>query len=434
MAYIKLFCVAAVIFIMAAKVSIAQDTLVKTDSLRKNALNVYFNCPDCNMGYIFDCPNCDMDYIKNEITFINYVRDQKDAQLYILVTFMNTGSGGTEYSVYFIGQKEFIGQNDTLKFSTSPDDTEDKIRAMGNQMLKLGLISYVAKTPLAKDISISYGRYEETNPGEVQDTWKNWVFNIYSYCYFSGEESIKYFYNYSNIDATKVTEKKRIDFYADYSLNQTKYKLTEPDTTIISLSNSKSISALYVGSLGDHWSAGGSANVYASTYSNINHSFGIDPALEYNLFKYAESTRRQLRFKYSIGAEYNKYIDTTIFDKTTELLYSHSLGIAYKVIETWGSVSTTLSGSNYLHDFSKNRLSLYTNLSVRLFKGLSVDIQGQVQLIRNQLYLSKAGATPEEILTQQKQLATQYSYYGSVGLTYTFGSIYNNVVNPRFGY
>jgi hypothetical protein len=42
--------------------------------------------------------------------------------------------------------------------------------------------------------------------------------------------------------------------------------------------------------------------------------------------------------------------------------------------------------------------------------------------------------TTEEILMGTGQLATDYSFYGSIGLSYTFGSIYSNVVNSRFGY
>jgi len=41
------------------------------------------------------------------------------------------------------------------------------------------------------------------------------------------------------------------------------------------------------------------------------------------------------------------------------------------------------------------------------------------------------GATPEEIIARQQALATHYSYFTGFGLSYTFGSIYNNVVNPR---
>jgi hypothetical protein len=53
-------------------------------------------------------------------------------------------------------------------------------------------------------------------------------------------------------------------------------------------------------------------------------------------------------------------------------------------------------------------------------------------LLRDQLYLSKGGATNDEILLQRRQLSTSYSYFAGVSLSYTFGSIFNNVVNPRF--
>jgi len=37
------------------------------------------------------------------------------------------------------------------------------------------------------------------------------------------------------------------------------------------------------------------------------------------------------------------------------------------------------------------------------------------------------------VLLRLRELETQFEYFTSFGLTYTFGSIYNNVVNPRFG-
>jgi hypothetical protein len=37
------------------------------------------------------------------------------------------------------------------------------------------------------------------------------------------------------------------------------------------------------------------------------------------------------------------------------------------------------------------------------------------------------------VLLRQKQLETNYSYYAFMSLNCTFGSILNNVVNPRFG-
>jgi hypothetical protein len=70
---------------------------------------------------------------------------------------------------------------------------------------------------------------------------------------------------------------------------------------------------------------------------------------------------------------------------------------------------------------------------VRLIKGLSLNLFGGASRIRDQLSLPKGSASLEEVLLRRRALATGYSFYRSVGLSYTFGSIYSNVVNPRFG-
>jgi hypothetical protein len=45
----------------------------------------------------------------------------------------------------------------------------------------------------------------------------------------------------------------------------------------------------------------------------------------------------------------------------------------------------------------------------------------------------KGEASEADILLQLQELETSYHLEGELGLTYTFGSIYNNIVNPRFG-
>ncbi|MFC1561269.1 hypothetical protein ACFL4V_02215, partial [Candidatus Latescibacterota bacterium] len=74
------------------------------------------------------------------------------------------------------------------------------------------------------------------------------------------------------------------------------------------------------------------------------------------------------------------------------------------------------------------------DLSLRLFEGLSLNLHGRYSRIHDQLSLPGKGATEEEILLHRKQLATQYDFFTYFGLSYTFGSIYTNIVNPRFGY
>jgi hypothetical protein len=115
-------------------------------------------------------------------------------------------------------------------------------------------------------------------------------------------------------------------------------------------------------------------------------------------------------------------------------LTQHQLQVAYRIQEKWGSINISLEGSNYLNDFSKNRLELSGDLEIRIFKGLSLDIFGSIARIHDQLSLVKGEQLSEaDILLQLQELATAYNAYGRISLSYTFGSIYNNVVNPRFG-
>jgi len=70
---------------------------------------------------------------------------------------------------------------------------------------------------------------------------------------------------------------------------------------------------------------------------------------------------------------------------------------------------------------------------VRDRKEADVHISGYYAAVHDQLSLVKGGATLEEILLQRTELATNYSYFASIGFSYTFGSVFSNVVNPRFG-
>ncbi len=121
-----------------------------------------------------------------------------------------------------------------------------------------------------------------------------------------------------------------------------------------------------------------------------------------------------------------------MYDKIKENLLSHSLSTALNFTQPWGNLYTSLSWKNYLHDWYKNAASFDAGAEIRVFKGFSVNFNLGIQFIRNQLNLPKVGASEEEILTRQRVLATSYSYYSWFGVNYRFGSIFNNVVNPRF--
>ena len=103
------------------------------------------------------------------------------------------------------------------------------------------------------------------------------------------------------------------------------------------------------------------------------------------------------------------------------------------VRQPWGSLEGGVEFSQYLHDRSKYRIEFDGEVSLQLVRGLSLDLEGSASRIRDQISLPRRGATPEEVLLQLRELQSGYEVRFSFGISYSFGSIFNNVVNPRFG-
>jgi len=377
-----------------------------------------------------DCGrSCDKNYIRMEISFVNYVRDRKDADVHVLVTTQRTGSGGQEYTMNFMGLGVYEGINNTLTYSSGRTATDDEERKEMAHVLKAGLIPYVAKTPILNQIKFNYSR--RTEPVEVEDRWDYWVYYLSMRGSLSGQKTYTNSELNGNISVSRVTpeSKFRIGLSAEFRERIFKYD----DKTINSPSDEQNFSGLWVKSLSDHWSFGGWFGASSNTFDNTKFRSYLAPALEFNIFPYAESTRRQLRILYRLGIGYYSYRELTIYDKFEEMLWSETLSITFEQKEPWGNLSGRIEGSHFFHDFSKNKIVLSGNISFRLFKGFSFSLNGRYSSIRDQLGLPKEDASLEEVLLRIKQLQTNYSYSLSLGLNYSFGSIYSNVVNPRFG-
>jgi len=386
-----------------------------------------------------DCGSCDLDFLRTEITFVNYVRDRHDAQVYLLVSTQGTGAGGTEYTLTFIGQRQFEGRADTLRYDAGPDATDDMVRRGVAHAMALGLTRFAAQTPIASEIDV---RRRPPAPGpegmpggparQGRDPWDYWVFSAGVSTFLQGQLAYKQAQYSGNLSANRITETWKIALYGNGNWSRNTYQ-TSDTTTFVGLSHSYYFSGLVVRSLSAHWSAGIQTNVSSSTYSNKDLTVGAGPAIEYDVWPYADATRHQLRINYALNAEHDDYTDVTLFGKTVETLYSQVLTVSLGLKEPFGTVSVALNGTEYLHDLRKYDVGISGGVQFRVAKGLSFNASGSYSRIRDQLYLAAAGATPEEILVQLRQLQTGYSYFMSIGLSYTFGSIYNNVVNPRFG-
>jgi hypothetical protein len=413
-----LLCLFLIAFI--SQVVNAQEQGSATDALRKEAVKIFL-----------DCQSCDMNYTRQQIPYVNFVRDVKEAQVFILITQQNAGSGGTQYTLTFQGLGIYNGMNDTLVYTSSPDETSTIVREKKNNMLQMGLMKYVARTPVFSEIEFNYNA--ELEQEQVVDKWNNWVFSLGTEPEFQAEESDRQLQLRNSLEITKVTPDMKLELELDQRYSRRRV-IEEDDFDTTYVTNEFQGDNLFVKSLGEHWSAGIKWNIGTSTRENYGLRTDILPSVEYDLFPYSEATHRQLRFLYSAGMQYNNYNDSTIYNKLKEYLFKQEFNIAFQIQKKWGSVNLSLLASNYFNDFTKNRVELNTSLNLRIFKGLSLQISGGVAHINDQLNLKKGDISEADRLLELRELSTQYRIEGGIGLTYTFGSIYNNVVNPRFGF
>lgn len=398
--------------------------------------------PGSNAANIFlDCSyHCDENFLRTEITYVNWVRDRTVADVHLLVTTQTTGSAGTEYTLAFIGQRRFAGLADTLKHVTPAASTADETRRGLARVMGLGLARFVARTDAIARINITSVAPAAAADGAqatpAHDPWNHWTFRLNANTNFNGEQSYESRYYYGNVSANRITEAWKITISANQSQNMSRFVFEEADgarTAFKSFRRDLGFNTLLVKSLTAHWSAGVRSGITSSTYYNQAANMSLIPSIEYNVFPYSESTRRQLRVQYGIGGRRLAYRDTTIFGKLEESKPLQSGSVALDMRQQWGSATLSVDGQQYLDSPKNYRLSSFANANVRLFKGFSFNFYGGYERLRDQIYLSAAGASRDEILTRQQQLATGYSYWGGLGLSYTFGSIYSSVVNPRFG-
>ena len=422
--------IAATLLIALAVLPVEAQVPAGGSAAASDAANVFLDC-----SY-----RCDEDYLRTEITYVNWVRDRMVADVHLLVTTQTTGSAGTEYTLAFIGQRRFASLADTLTHVTPAASTADETRRGLARVIALGLARFVARTDARSRLTIASvareGAEAATTGSPAHDPWDHWTFRLNANTNFDGEQSYESRYYYGSVSANRITEAWKITIGANQSQNMSRFVFVEDDdsrTTFKSFRRDLGLNTLVVKSITSHWSAGIRSGITSSTYFNQSANISVIPSIEYNIYPYSESTRRQLRLQYGVGGRRLDYRDTTIFGRMQESKPLHSGSIALDMRQKWGSATLSIDGQQYLDSPRNYRLSSFGNASVRLFKGFSLNFHGGYERLRDQIYLSAAGATRDEILTRQQQLATGYSYWGGLGLSYTFGSIYSSVVNPRFG-
>jgi len=389
----------------------------------------------------FDCqgPQCDQTYYRTEIAWVDWVRDAQDSNVHVIMTSQTTGAGGREYILAFIGREASSGYVAESRYRSSPTDTQREELDAIAYTLALGLAQFANSEgfggllrvePLVS--TLPDGAPDRVvSAQEVDDPWNLWTFRINASGNYSGEETRKNVQANAGINASRTTPVWKTNTQGSWSLSRQEIKRTDGSLLIDQRINwNLNMSLIYA--LAEHWSIGITGGPARQTNQNQRLRIQANPAIEYSVFPYEEATRHSLTFFYEVGPVYRGYFKETLLGETEEVLVEQALRIGFSQRQPWGNASVNVQASSYIPDLDRHRLSFNGSVSYRITRGLDLNGNASVARVKDQVYLPGEGLTEEQRLLRLQQEATDYQLNASFGISYQFGSIFNNVVNNRF--
>ena len=158
------------------------------------------------LNVFLDCEGCFQDFIRSEITFVEYVRDPREADIHVIVTSSPTGSGGRERAVSFLGVGRLAGIEHQLKAATEAGEPEDAQRRTLANTITIGLLNYHAAAGVGGDLSVTVRqRNAGVNQAPLSDPWNNWVMSVRGSVSVQGEESNRETQLNGEVGADRIT-------------------------------------------------------------------------------------------------------------------------------------------------------------------------------------------------------------------------------------
>jgi hypothetical protein len=364
------------------------------------------------------------------------MRDRQSSEIFMQLTRLSTGNGGSAYTLTHTGKFEGMTISDTLNFFVEPNVSDNTRRKAILTNVKRALLPYIINTYLIDNIDYQIAESIQEIKTEVEDPWDAWVFSV------GANGNIQSQSNSQNTNINLRTNVNRTTdddkFYTSFRYNESNSKFNilkedgEIDTTIRGTNYSFRNRTLYVHSLNEKWSAGFFASYLKSIFSNYNHSLSFSPAIEYNIYPYSEAAKRQFALRYEVGIQYNDYVDSTFLLQTNELLFKHNFSVDFSVINDWGNLELDIFTNHFINRPKYWSIGINPNIEVNLLKGLSIDMGAFYSITKDLIQIPKGSLSLEDVLLQNRQLNTNFNFEIYFGINYRFGSSINNVVNTRF--
>ena len=401
--------------------------LVATGGFAQTRLNLFTDC-DCNKTLL-----------KQELDYVNHTIDPVNAQVNLFIVTNYLSNGGRVYDLNFKGQQELADNSLSFKVSTTAVMTNLERDQYLTKRIELGLAGFLAGTSYADLVDLTAqappepevaDEALEEDVGRTGDGWNNWIFEVSARFGLEKESQRSETEARLGFEADRTTPDWRLRFSPNLYYRVEKVNRQNGEVATL-LRRDQWFNSRIVKSISNHWSLGLLSDVNSSTFSNIKLGVFVAPAVEYNIFDYNQVPFKEFTVAYRVGYVYNNYIDTTVLFQIEESLARQSLDIDLRLRQRWGQIDAGISGATYLNNFSNNRFSVNLRTNVRIIKGLSLSVSGRYQIINDQINLPAGEISEQDRLLGNTQLATSFDADINFGFSYTFGSLFNNVINTR---
>ncbi|NBC67032.1 MAG: hypothetical protein GVY07_15420, partial [Bacteroidetes bacterium] len=224
------------------------------------------------VALFLDCDfYCDDTFIRQEMPYVDHVRDREVANVHVLVTREDTGSGGEARTVDVIGLDIFDGLNFSTVFNAAADATDAEERDGFLRTLEAVLVPYLMQTPMRDRLRVDISPSEVNNAEQTkttEDPWNHWTIVIYGDGSADFESQQRSFDTRYGIFVSRVTEEWKLQLRPFFNYNYDRFERDEG--TITSSARRDGFTSYAIRSISPHWSVGAYGDVLTSTFSNVD--------------------------------------------------------------------------------------------------------------------------------------------------------------------
>lgn len=377
---------------------------------------------------------CFDSYLRQELSYFDFVRDQYLADLTLVISIQPAGNGGMRFSVVLRHRDptaDLAGAR-TRSFVALPGATPQAQREELLQVILRVLQTDLIDTPSDDAFTLSITKRTGNTLTNQYDPWHHWVITPELLGYAEGASGYYSADLNSALTVRRITEPSKLRLRGTYGRRLSRYRFEDGESVSGDVYTWEG-RAIYAHSVGERWAIGGAVTTRGSQFENLQKHVHGGPLLEFNIFPYTQNASKQLRFAYQAGAWANWYFEENEAGRMRQVKPYHALSLIADVNQSWGSVQWVGQVNSFLDDPELYRVSTGAILGIRLFRGLAVTMAGQAALVRDLIGLRRRPITDLELLLRTAQQRTDYTFELEFAVSYTFGSVYNTIVNPRFG-